>query len=59
MLRVALEVIVLLFFGVTVFSGPLTSPIAGLAMSYPLFHDLPPFDEQLYQHLWMTAIDLR
>jgi hypothetical protein len=51
--------IVLFFFGRAIFSGPLTSPIAGLAMSYPLFHDSPPFDEQLYQHLWITAIDLR
>jgi hypothetical protein len=56
---VVLEVIVLLFFGAAIFSGPLTRPIAGLAMGYPLFHDSPPFGKRLYQHLCVTAIDLR
>jgi hypothetical protein len=42
MLWMAFQVIALLFFRLIFFSGFYTSPIAGLAVSYPLFHKSHP-----------------
>jgi hypothetical protein len=45
MFRVVLEVSSLFLFRAIFFTASYTSPATGLAMSNPLFHNLPPLDE--------------